>query len=548
MDNNQANKAIESERSLKLLSGGSATVDQIMEVAFGEWPLKGLSIRNQDKWVLPLESFHDEKGPYAFYSRKNGTIRVNSARMGHENSLLPTAVLHECIHFCQRQTESYYTRTGLNLKDTSAIEVVDSQIQLHTNPDIREQYSKSRLFTGREIQPRLLQVLADGYKSWGRMPADSEELTGALRSAGLNIPHSNASRLEVSQSAQTAKENFWPIPESSQNPAIKDLNIFIEHLSPKGKELFLDHSAPLLYGEALEMLGDEPGRARFNLGSNPRLGMYQKQDTHLQEALRLPWHATTFDGGPALSVDYGGLDKSSRVAIEGGLGRIGIIPFKQEDAWPPIDNPDTKWTIAGEDLNNFNRLRLKVLGDENIHASTISGNKEGVNFTPESMKQAGKATIPGMVAAGAAAAITAVTMAAGGAQASEIKRAVIDQATPDAVKHIQKGEYGKAVAEVAGGALSTAFGAAVGGASAGAVFGLPGAIVGGVGGAVLGGLGLHDKAKKGFEVLIGEGKSYISGLFNGNAKGEMVAPAPTPDIPALIHQAQQQQNLLAPRR
>ena len=130
-------------------------------------------------------------------------------------------------------------------------------------------YINSYLGRDEEMQARLHEILASGHAVWRRMPSTKVELWAALSQCGLNTPKNIKDTLKNTEEGQQALQNF------SSNSVLRDtiastvraFNLVYGYAgNEKGRAHLWNHAYPYLYGNLLELYGDDLGRERMDMG------------------------------------------------------------------------------------------------------------------------------------------------------------------------------------------------------------------------------------------------------------------------------------------
>jgi len=135
---------------------------------------------------------------------------------------------------------------------------------IHDIPDIKK---------GVEVQARLHEIMIDGYKRWGRMPQNRDELWAAMKNAGVKPPPEIAQHLS-SLPENSGARHFLSCKKGGiidkAIGTISEIQAVVNSFSKAGKDTFWRQTLPELYSDLIEMYGDRPGRERFGLGINPK--------------------------------------------------------------------------------------------------------------------------------------------------------------------------------------------------------------------------------------------------------------------------------------
>ncbi|MFP4098318.1 MAG: hypothetical protein ACLFP8_06225 [Alphaproteobacteria bacterium] len=288
-----------------LLSDGSATVDQINRATFGEWPPKGLDIVIENTQRVTFAELVDDLGEYQSKQAMETLLKMHLAEATMEGpdrivtlNLLPLqiiprlneksniveAVRHETLHIitgdgADGATQIYGHDGGYEvLQSQMSLENGDPVAKIfdeHTNTRYLTRESPERLEfikyinESQELQAHMGSTIAEGYQSWGRVPNTKEQFFVAMKNAGVDIPDQVMEQFKGSPTLKETQHIFSGQPLSDA-PFVRKINLSQSILTDAGKAEFWNEGMTRLYADYLEGLGDGPGRARFNLGANPR--------------------------------------------------------------------------------------------------------------------------------------------------------------------------------------------------------------------------------------------------------------------------------------
>lgn len=310
----------------QLLKQGGASMKDILTLAFGEWPPKGLDINanvphSQRVTFKPLlremvGSWQAKKGfwprlwgavtlPFKVISDEfsiagrallagermiwmNRLMCIYMPRLALRSSVVPT-LGHEAVH--SLQGDNYYraaevygatgaqkiwasqcgTTSGLVMR-----ELDDYESRFRRNVLTRAFHAAARglsgcpgigyLKTGVETQAFFHEALAAGYRKWGEMPQDMMGLWQALEGMGLKPPDDIRRELDA-RPADALSRKFSARARTS---AARNLKVIDRSLSHEGREHFWKVTLPALYADLIEMYGDKKGRERFGMGPNTK--------------------------------------------------------------------------------------------------------------------------------------------------------------------------------------------------------------------------------------------------------------------------------------
>ena len=300
----------------QLLMRGHATMDQILEASFGEWPPKGLEIvgaNDQRVQLVPFMEYvakalkekpllqrlrvqYDVVTKYTGFSRQQGPreITINTHKFilftlpslfgNKREGRFYSTMGHEAIHTLQGdhyyRAESvfgkeYANKVQQSQNDTKSRVLLTCLFEQHalaSNPFAnKEQEHISYLSDGDEVQARMHQIVAEGYQQWGRLPQNREELWVAFSEAGLRPPQGVADQLRLSPTIEQTRAVFGRRPNSAvADIKIHELNLVQNELTPRGHSALWHDTLPAMYADLIEMYGDRQGGERFGLGKNER--------------------------------------------------------------------------------------------------------------------------------------------------------------------------------------------------------------------------------------------------------------------------------------
>lgn len=294
------------------------TSQKMLEIEYGEFPLKGTEIKNTNDRPVEIKSIFDDKGHsfwlkafasvfalgYVSDKKKQPSdaadkIQKNEGeydRTMYLNHLLKTPfarifqaltifhrptykiIGHEHVHILQLNDEN---KTGVDmLKKNTLNDLTNAgpnEFRLaHKFNNAASLGMMNYLRSDKEIQARLHTVMATGYsKRWHQMPETQHQLWGALISSGLIAPKSIYDELKKSKDA--GLERFYnprkhPVVQalSKMNGESFELNlVYLEIGDPAVKEKHWRENLPQTYGHLLELYGDANGRNRMSVVADP---------------------------------------------------------------------------------------------------------------------------------------------------------------------------------------------------------------------------------------------------------------------------------------
>jgi len=324
--NKQDNKQDRREQlAAGIIERGISSIDGLLEVSFGEWPVKGLDIITSHPQHVKIETsidpVHGQKGinlmskrhglAYAYPHRK---IFINDKLLTRNYLPLFPTLGHEAIHILQTEQHrlsgdiigASQDKTPLRAQDNLS----DWVIREATNGQFK-QGILSRIFNnsahidyckqGIEIQARLHETLTMGYASWGRMPQNKMEFFLAMESLGFKLPKTikcaithHPERKKLKKTFHIGKKHQWAY---SLQPAVHETKLVISNLTKQGRENFWLHAMPRLYGELIEMYGDKLGRKRLGLGPNETLRLHRRYEQNIATIAAHQWHSAKNNAG-----------------------------------------------------------------------------------------------------------------------------------------------------------------------------------------------------------------------------------------------------------
>lgn len=290
-----------------LIDSGKASVDDILRNSFGEWPPKGLNIIGQNTLKIDIQSEVLDKD---YYQRRRemgknvddplGNYRMGGQRIGvngeyydsRDNQGISTTLGHETAHHLQDATghapsptvqvrrfgERYSQRVSASVMYEASDQGMANLFKEHAgaapSPDGEfsyyfksDEYGPEYFQKGIEIQARVHEIMAEGYKHWGRMPTNHEEYYVAMQDAGVRLPQNILDELDRSPTIEQTRATFQTGQFTSR---ATDLNYAQAYLTEAGQEQFWRKNMPAVYADLIEMYGDDKGRERFGMGKNPR--------------------------------------------------------------------------------------------------------------------------------------------------------------------------------------------------------------------------------------------------------------------------------------
>lgn len=471
----------------QLLRRGHASIDEILTSSFGEWPPKGLDIvttnpqRVQFGSILKRADDIPNQGRlenlWARLNVLNNTfgdatlsqdriIRMNNLRLSVLPGLLGKSALsstlgHEGVHILQG--DNYYRAAQIYGYHGEDWVVDKGQMVMNKNDPVKKIFAAHTdnsffgkltegntkhldyLRSGIETQARIHEITAAGYQRWGQLPANREQFLVAMKDSGLKIPEKIMEELEQSPTIAETKRIFSSAPHSSAQA--DEINYAQKGLTPAGKIQFWNKAMPELYADLIEMYGDGPGRARFDMGDN------------LRPLLRAPIDAskpilgTGEDFVRALQAG----DPNAAIMVAPGIKDKMTDSNPDAPAIKTIESADTKPPIDQDIHHKPKGIRGGLV------ANVLIGSGAGIlaySLTGD-IKESGKISFQTIVPYGE----TALKIAEGDT----------------------KGAIHATMTETAG--IAGAIGGAVTGASIGSVVPIVGTAIGAIAGGIIGGVG-----------------------------------------------------------
>lgn len=319
----------------QLMARGHATVDELLEASYGEWPPKGLDIIGKNRQRVnfvhligmieldrkhPIDSLgkmYDELMKIAgraslggdrkigmnpltrhFLPRFSGKSNIAST-LGHETAHILQGDHYYRAHeiFGQKNAGSLWKEIEKPMSDMIADAAFDEK---YLKPGVTIDRTKSHdvgnkmayLTRGVEVQARIHQIVADGYQQWKVLPVTRAELTAALVNMGLKPPKPVMDIMANSQPHREAAARFDIGPQrQSRNVrgAVSNLNYIQEKLTDEGKAYFWKVALLAIYGDLIEMYGDRYGNERF-LPTVNRYRIFREAQLEAEkDNARKPW-------------------------------------------------------------------------------------------------------------------------------------------------------------------------------------------------------------------------------------------------------------------
>lgn len=342
----------------QLLARGHATVDELLEASYGDWPPKGLDLIDGNPQVvtfvdmLGMTDLDKDTSPEGRKKQREelanvgGRARVSGAReigISPKNdsltlrftgrSALASLMGHETAHILQGD---HYWRAHEIFEPEDAQEITMRMNDARSNVMAKAVFSSKNinpgaefgdpeakplwknlayLSQGVEIQARMHQLMAEGYQQWGVMPTTKTELMVAMINMGLKVPALFRRELESAPDFERASETFkYDNPQSNRHvrSTMHALNYAqSQGLNDRGQKMFLNFLIPCLYGDLIEMYGDRYGLERFTPIPN-RTRIYRE---NRMAAGATKWLMTPLEDTPAVTATGGDAPASPRPSM-----------------------------------------------------------------------------------------------------------------------------------------------------------------------------------------------------------------------------------------
>lgn len=402
----------------QLLMRGHATMDELLEASFGEWPPKGLEILHRNEQVVQLhtqlQSFDTEIDPQEMhpdgflYKEVGGLGRIHGERSLYvrgDLKMKSSTLGHEAAHVLQGD-HSYRAQEYLG-HDYSRItppsnDYVQAAIDQHFALDqlksrLRKAWKKATkkdeqkietyaayLARGIEVQARIHEIMLAGYPRWGRLPATTEELQSALIAAGLTPPKQLRTQLQSLPDHKTRRETFkhwkplanrllsslyWMANRMNMPlPAASDINFIQKGLSSAGHVDFWQATLPKIYADLIEMYGDKPGRARFGLGRNE---IHAARLQHQQDIARLA--ATEWQTYNDTGHIYAAVTPKESEDLMASLANLGIgcaVTEKGRFVWVDFGDENALEKALGKKISTPPEVEQKLAASVSLSPAT----------------------------------------------------------------------------------------------------------------------------------------------------------------------------------
>ncbi len=287
------------EMALQLLMRGHATMRELLTMAFGEWPPKGLDVNPAILHGQPVKLYELTGGKVmglgqAFKDTQSESWIKADVSASQEWGSLYSTLAHEFVHILQGD-HSYRLQKDLfhrfldsfRSEDPIASNVAMAKVISSGDNPISKQFNaiavprgerminymrQQALREGTEMQARLNQILADGYPRWGRLPSTIDEFHAAMANAGVDLPEPIKAKLAALPDGASAKTFLNAQGEKGKgiDDRIHEIHKVVHSLEEKSQDQFWNKGVLEIYADLIEMYGDKQGRERFGLGKNPK--------------------------------------------------------------------------------------------------------------------------------------------------------------------------------------------------------------------------------------------------------------------------------------
>jgi len=270
-----------------LIRRGEATIDELLEVSFGEWPPRGLDIVHENAQRVSLTTSlmdyfnkigdpHPSRERFEFLKQAGGmantvkewTIYINEPLLKAYNQDRVVTLGHEATHILQdihfHYVDKIMGKDGIKASrkrgDYISNIAVQEAIKRQWKPKIG---LLSRIFNkaarddaqielylkeGVEVQARLSEALIAGYPSWARLPQNRAEFFFCMKSVGFCLPatildtmKTHPDRVKLGM-AFPGKNHF-----STRYSFVEDIEDIESNLTEQGRENLWAEAMPRLY-------------------------------------------------------------------------------------------------------------------------------------------------------------------------------------------------------------------------------------------------------------------------------------------------------------
>lgn len=318
--------------ALRYIKRGHATLRELIELNYGEWPLRELDIATDKHlehsvtitpmgkwWWRVVTTPEPSKAQWAKKALLTTIIALRSSGITpHGNSreivlngvhrllfyccgrmISNRIIAHERRHVHQFETVAPSRRAEIFGSSFGAMDkaranaIIDAMMSdgMKSASSARQLYESTlyrlsrwmykntgqhlnRLYyrSGVEIQSRMEELLVKGYRYWQRMPSNRAELYAVFWNAGIKPPPRMRDALKNHPAFQSALKEF-KAPLYANVKAPYGLIAAVSQLPTQNIAMsFWEVALPSLYGDLLDTLGDRMGSARMsdeNVGLSP---------------------------------------------------------------------------------------------------------------------------------------------------------------------------------------------------------------------------------------------------------------------------------------
>ena len=267
---------LRNNQARKLMENGSATIAEILGVAFGHWPPKGVQMTPCERLDKQIRIIDEPDKEITRRGNYNPTALITMNSQGRAMDRFFYSVLaHEGMHALQHASwEENYKRDSRNRQNICDLicRELRREYPVEEKTSLREAFAEfaglrhSRRWLdyagkGIELQARILQLMADGYPVWGRLPSNKAEFQAALISCGLPAPQELREDLRLDVQARAIDKVFLK-PACNNKKLASDVKSLLADYPPEAQEKLWGNTLPALYEDMLTMMGaDIKGRA-----------------------------------------------------------------------------------------------------------------------------------------------------------------------------------------------------------------------------------------------------------------------------------------------
>ena len=233
----------------------------MLEAAYGEWPPRGLDIDLDRQSYAIIKVFAGDEYFPPDNDTHTLTACVSSTNRGKiwVRPWFPSwtwsfSVLHhEATHIMQ-------------ILDNDANGLLYGTMVQHLLPDDAERRA-CYLAKDAEVQARLAVAMAEGYRTWKRLPATKVEFWAALNALYIPLHETACQSLTQTDEGRAALDAYCVIRPWQSAFELMDLIELVKIVSESSVDGALprlhNDILPFLYGHLIEMYGDRLGRLRM---------------------------------------------------------------------------------------------------------------------------------------------------------------------------------------------------------------------------------------------------------------------------------------------